>query len=225
MILTAYSPDKLMSNATLIAKAAVKAGLPAAFDPADLKTAIENQAHGYKGDGSGPFISDVTPAPDPTFTPTKIAPEKYQVINMAMHEPGALKTGSRVASAKAKAQEAQTLATANKAPISNGDPNPLREALSRAGFDADKMLESPFETLYPELITSVSDTPGPKDIVRPAWKGQMEPTFQAGIPNSTMARAGFQPKGGSEELTSAMKAQQAQAERFGAHRAEEWDER
>ena len=189
---TGYSPDKLISNVALISKAAVKAGLPAAFDPKDLQAAIENQAHGYKGDGSGPFISDVTTKPDPNYRPTPIPPERYQVINMAMHEPGATKLASRNAGARGKAAEAQQLARANAAPVTeSGDPNPLRDALKKAGFDAEKQLESPFESLYPELMTGVSDQPTGKHVVRPMWKGNMEPTFAAGIPDSTMARAGF----------------------------------
>lgn len=212
---TGYSPDKLHSNIALIATAAVKAGIPVKFDPSDVQTAIENHAHGYKGDGSGPFISEVTPKPDPSFTPKRIPPDRYQIVNMAMQETGATKGGSSRVATRGKAQEARALTLENSglgrsashvlgvSPVSDsGEVNPLRAKLRAAGFDADKQLESPFENLYPELMTSVSDTPGNQDIVRPNFKGDIRQVFAKGIPNSVMARSGFKPKSLAENSTS-----------------------
>lgn len=69
-----------------------------------------------------------------------------------------------------------------------GEPNKLRDALSTAGFDPATQLESPIETLRPELIRDVRDEPnGDRSIVR----AQGDPVTRA--PKGDYVRGGFMP--------------------------------
>lgn len=60
----------------------------------DATTYAENHRHGYKGDGSGEikrFPDSNLPEPDPSYTPTEIPPERFNLLNAAMVEDAASK--------------------------------------------------------------------------------------------------------------------------------------
>jgi hypothetical protein len=216
---------------------------------ADAKAYAENHAHGFKGDGSGPikqFPDSNLPHPDPSYTPTVIPKERFDVLNLAFHSDkagGLAKRTGEVADKQARVEAAKTprqkeaaqrvlsnavakmqsaeqlshLAEENNRWVdhASGETNQLRAELQAGGFDTGKM-KSPFETLRPENILQVSETPIPLkegDIpeVRPSGF-DVDPAeiVRSGRPNDRAVAAGFLPDtAGAENASPSVKERAA----------------
>lgn len=206
-----FSLDKMLSNARSILDAAKTNKIPTGYDKLgalgvdsqiekDFMAIVENHRNGYKGDGSGPFnrFPDTGgPLPSPDFAPIEIPRDRFNVLNMAMHNEVATRTESKKAATKSKAIEAVNLARINKGfldPIS-GEVNPLRFELRKAGFDTGKTLESPLEHLKPELVEAIKDAPeAGTRIVRPSgFDVDPKKMTSKGFPEGKKTASGFMP--------------------------------
>lgn len=223
--------DNLLHNAASIFEGMKNAGIPNPYGdfPADQQRQLvsdaqayaKNHANGYQGDGAGPiqqFPDSELPKVNPDYVPTTIPKERFDVLNMMMHNETAGKLGDltarvqkyvtdgkevpkSVSATYQRAQEAYALAEENNRWIdhTSGETNQLRQQLKAYGFDTSKSFKSPFETLLPKHILDISDKPIPiqeGDIptVRPTGF-DVDPIELAkeGLPNQKAVAAGFSP--------------------------------
>lgn len=193
----------------------------------DFNKYVENHQNGYKGDGSGSIISFAgeTPRANPDYTPQKIDPEKFALLNMMMHDEKAsqlakleglaeerLAAGKGLTTHQAKrisgAREAVNRAGLNGVPIdpASGETNALRSKLKAEGFTSQQ-LKSPFENLEPENILQISDTPIDEkapDVmdVRPTeFSGEASELVKKGKPNAKAVSSGFMPSEATPDST------------------------
>lgn len=226
-----FTLDNVLHNAASIFERMKSAGIENPYgdtakkqEPqliADAQAVPLNHANGWKGDGSAPmkvFPDSNLPKLNPDYQPTVIPKERFDVLNMMMHNESASKIGEltkrlddykasgkevpkSVAASYKRAQEAYALAEENSQwidPVS-GDTNALRAKLKASGFDTNKSFKSPFETLSPQHILDVSENPiapqeGDIPTVRPTGF-DIDPAELAknGIPNQKAVAAGFSP--------------------------------
>lgn len=219
--------DNLLHNAESIGEGMKEAGIPNPYAGKenelvqDANAYARNHANGYRGDGSGlikQFPDSNLPQPVQSYEPAVIPKDRFDVLNMMLHNETAGRLGTlteRIQNDAAagketpksirtqyqKAQEAYALAEENDRWIdhTSGETNQLRAQLKAAGFDTAKRFKSPFETLSPQHILEVSENPiplQPGDIpsVRPTGF-DVDPAelAKSGMPNMRAAAAGFQP--------------------------------
>lgn len=231
-VMRAFVPDNLLHNAESIFEGLRELGRPNPYGNtpdqqgpqllADAQAYAENHQNGYRGDGSGPirqFTDSNLPRPVEGYAPKVIPAERFDILNMAMHDPAAsrlatleaaqqaaVESGKEFAPTKARqlatAREAAALAMENNRFVDqeSGETNRLRAELRRIGFDIADRFKSPFENLLPRHILEVSDAPislseGEIPTVRPTGMS-VDPMklVERGRPNEKAVRAGFMPK-------------------------------
>lgn len=231
VVTKAFTLDNLLHNARSIFEAMKDAGIKNPYEGdakgaqliADAQAYARNHANGVRGDGSGPiqqFPDSNLPTPSPGYEPTAIPKDRFDVLNMMMHDEGSSKVADLTSRAVAdqaagkdtpssratarqlsRAKESYALAEENKRFIDpdSGETNQLRKQLRANGFNTGKSFKSPFETLAPQHILEMGDAPLAKqagDIpsVRPTgFDADPAELAKEGLPNSKAVRAGFMP--------------------------------
>jgi hypothetical protein len=176
VMLEGFANDAAMNNAEHTLSAAQSAGVPipyrnTGFDlQRDLGGYIQNQIHGYRGDGSGPIVdaqgqpnhlyqSEIQKPPGQQYVPHLLDRPRAEFINTAMN----ILPSTKPVPTTQFAQKAQDLSRVNQAFIGQEQgANSLRETLDRK---------------LPEV--AVRNKKG--DITRrvPWSKGTLEPTYRA----------------------------------------------